>query len=84
MCDKNNELWIIETKGGENSSGSSKNIDIKVENKFEALKEYSKRYGIKWAFVRDYDKNNELYYNNTEYIDEMENDSWNKLDELFK
>lgn len=84
VCDKNNELWIIETKGGENSSGSSKNIDIKVENKFEALKEYSKRYGIKWAFVRDYDKNNELYYNNTEYIDEMENDSWNKLDELFK
>ncbi len=84
VCDKNNELWIIETKGGENSSGSSKNIDIKVENKFEALKEYSKRYGVKWAFVRDYDKNNELYYNNTEYIDEMENDSWNKLDELFK
>ena len=84
VCDKNNELWIIETKGGENSSGSSKNIDIKVENKFEALKEYSKRYGIKWAFVRDYDKNNELYYNNTEYIDEMGNDSWNKLDELFK
>lgn len=84
VCDKNNELWIIETKGGENSSGSSKNIDIKVENKFEALKEYSKRYGIKWAFVRDYDKNNELYYNNTEYIDEMENDSWNKLDNLFK
>ena len=84
VCDKNNELWIIETKGGENSSGSSKNIDIKVENKFEALKEYSKRYGVKWAFVRDYDKNNELYYNNTEYIDEMENDSWNKLDNLFK
>ncbi len=84
VCDKNNELWIIETKGGENSSGSSKNIDIKVENKFEALKEYSKRYGVKWAFVRDYDKSNELYYNNTEYIDEMENDSWNKLDNLFK
>lgn len=84
VCDKNNELWIIETKGGENSSGSSKNIDIKVENKFEALKEYSKRYGIKWAFVRDYDKNNELYYNNTEYTDEMENDSWNKLDGMFK
>jgi len=84
VCDKNNELWIIETKGGENASGISKNIDIKVENKFEALKEYSKNYGVRWAFVRDYDKNNELYYNNTEYTDEMENDSWNKLDGMFK
>ena len=46
VCDKNNKIWIIETKGGENVDGKSKNIDIKVENKFEALKEYSKRYNI--------------------------------------
>ena len=41
VCDKDNKIWIIETKGGENADGESKNIDIKVENKFEALKEYA-------------------------------------------
>jgi len=48
VCDKDNKIWIIETKGGENTSGKSKNIDIKVENKFEALKEYSKKYNVNW------------------------------------
>ncbi len=37
VCDKNNEIWIIETKGGETASGISKNIDMKTENKFEAF-----------------------------------------------
>ncbi len=84
ICDKNDNIWIIETKGGESSSGESKNIDIKVENKFEALKEYSKKYKVNWAFVRDYDKNNCLYYCNTEYTDDMENDNWQLLDKMFK
>ena len=34
ICDKNDKIWIIETKGGESATGESKNIDIKVENKF--------------------------------------------------
>ena len=84
VCDNKNRIWIIETKGGETILGESKNIDIKVENKFEALKEYSKKYKINWAFVRDYDKNNCLYYCNTEYTEEMETDNWILLDELFK
>ena len=82
VCDKNNKIWIIETKGGENAEGESKNIDIKVENKFEALKEYSKKYNIKWGFVRDYEKNNHLYFCNTEYTDEMENDNWILLEDI--
>ena len=84
VCDKNNKIWIIETKGGENVDGKSKNIDIKVENKFEALKEYSKRYNINWGFVRDYDKNEQLYFCNTEYTEDMENDNWTLLKEIFK
>ena len=83
VCDKNNNIWIIETKGGENTTGESKNIDKKVKNKFEALKEYSTSHNIKWAFVRDYDKNNSLYYCNTEYTDSMENDNWRQIDTLF-
>ena len=83
VCDKNNKIWIIETKGGENADGKSKNIDIKVENKFEALKEYSKRYNANWGFVRDYDKNEQLYFCNTEYTEDMENDNWRLLKSIF-
>ena len=76
VCDKDNKIWIIETKGGENADGESKNIDIKVENKFEALKEYANKYNVNWGFVRDYDKNESLYICNTEYTEDMENDNW--------
>ena len=81
---KNNKIWIIETKGGENVSGDSKNIDIKVENKFEALKEYAKKYNVNWGFVRDYDKNESLYLCNTEYTEDMENDNWILLKNIFR
>ena len=79
VCDKDNKIWIIETKGGENADGESKNIDIKVENKFEALKEYANKYNVNWGFVRDYDKNNSLYFCNTEYTEDMENENWKLL-----
>ena len=82
-CDKNGKIWIIETKGGENVQGESKNIDIKVENKFEALKEYAKKYDVNFGFVRDYDKNESLYLCNTEYTDDMKNDNWVKLERIF-
>ena len=84
VCDKDNKIWIIETKGGENADGESKNIDIKVENKFEALKEYANKYNVNWGFVRDYDKNDSLYLCNTEYTEDMENENWILLKEIFK
>jgi len=80
--DKDNNIWIIETKGGEDISGNSKNIDMRVENKFIALKEYAEKYNLKWGFVRDYDKNDSLYICNTEYTEDMSNDNWIKLDEV--
>lgn len=72
--------WIIETKGGESVGGESKNIDIKVENKFAILKEYAQKYNLKWGFVRDYDKNDSLYICNTEYTDNMNTENWVKLE----
>ena len=83
ICDKNDKIWVIETKGGESASGQSKNIDIKAEIKFEALREYAKKHDVNWAFVRDYDKNDELYYNNTIYSESMDTDEWIKLDNMF-
>ena len=42
---KDGSILVIETKGGE-ISGHSKNIDVQIENKFNAFKQYAKRTGI--------------------------------------
>ena len=77
---KDGTIWVIETKGGE-SSGHSNNIDVQIENKFNAFKEYAKRHNIHWGFVRDL--NNELYINNTVFAIEMSDDHWEPLDVVF-
>lgn len=76
----NGEVWIIETKGGE-MAGQSKNIDMQVENKFAAFKDYAEKHKIKWGFVRD--KNDKLYINNSEYTDEMTTEHWKTLKDNF-
>ena len=70
--------WIIETKGGE-ASGHSKNIDMQMGNKFNAFKQYAEKYHLHWGFVRDID--DELYINNTEFVDDMSDDRWRPLEE---
>lgn len=70
--------WIIETKGGE-ASGHSKNIDLQIGNKFNAFKEYAEKYNLHWGFVRDID--DELYINNTEFVDDMSDERWRPLEE---
>ena len=77
---KDETIWIIETKGGE-KQGKSKNIDVQVENKFKAFKHFATKYGYKFGFVRD--KNDKLYLNNTEYVDNMNDDNWVLLEEVF-
>lgn len=72
--------WIIETKGGE-QSGHSKNIDMQVENKFLAFKQYAEKHNLHWGFVRD--MNEDLYINNTEYVDSMTDDHWEILSDKF-
>ena len=75
------DVWIIETKGGMNA-GHTKNIDIQVENKFKAFKNYAQRYNILWGFVRDIDE--DLYLCNTEYTEEMIGDNWQSIEGIFK
>lgn len=77
---KDGTNWIIETKGGE-QSGHSKNIDLQAENKFIAFKEYANKYNLRWGFVRDL--NEELYINNTEYVDDMSDERWQPLNDEF-
>jgi len=82
LQDISGNTWIIETKGGEDAEGKSKNIDIKVENKFAVLKNYAEKYNFKWGFVRDYDKNDSLYICNTEYTEDMDKENWIKLKDV--
>ena len=74
-------IWIIETKG-RMQAGHTKNIDRQVENKFNAFKEYAKKYSLHWGFVRDIDE--ELYINNTIYTEDMSGDNWISLDDVLK
>lgn len=71
-------IWIIETKGGQDAYGYSKNIDIKVENKYQALKVYAEKYNLKWGFIRDID---DLIFisNSDEYVEDMKDNSWTNV-----
>ena len=81
LQDNEGYTWVIETKGGEDSQGNSKNIDIEVENKYEILKKYARNHNLKWGFVRDIGQ--ELYISNAEnYIDDMKNENWINIKEL--
>lgn len=75
------EIWIIETKGGEQKYGQSKNIDKQVKNKFEAFKQYAQDKNINWGFVRD--KNEKLKINNTVYTESMQDENWNPITSAF-
>lgn len=77
---KDGTVWVIETKGGE-SKGKDKNIDKQIENKFNAFKKYAEDKGIKWGFVRD--KDNQLYINNTTFVEDMSADQWVNLKDEF-
>lgn len=63
-------------------AGHTKNIDRQVENKFNAFKEYAKKYNLHWGFVCDIDE--ELYINNTIYTEDMSGDNWIPLDDVLK
>lgn len=77
---QDDSIWLIETKGGE-KNGQSKNIDVQIENKFEAFKEFASKHGYNFGFVRD--RNDELYLNNIEYVEDMRDSSWKLLEEIF-
>lgn len=77
---KDGTVWVIETKGGE-SKGKDINIDIQIENKFNAFKFYADKHGLQWGFVRD--KDNRLYINNTEFAINMADDHWKPISQVF-
>lgn len=77
---KDGTVWVIETKGGE-TKGKNKNIDIQIENKFNAFKRYATEHKLQWGFVRD--KDNFLYINNTKFAIDMADDHWKPIADIF-
>lgn len=77
---KDGSLWIIEAKGGQKGK-SDQNIDKQVENKFLTFKRYAEENNINWGFVRP--MNQHLYLNNTEYIKNVNDERWQKIEKFF-
>ena len=75
------EIWIIETKGGFSNSGESQDIDIYSPKKFDALKEYLEKYGLKGGFVRQDKHSQELCICIETYSDDISSASWSLLEE---
>lgn len=77
---KSGDIYIIETKGGENAKGEDKNVDEYAPLKYEALKVYLEKHDLKGAFVRDI-TGTLRYLNEGEWEDNMS--EWHPIDELF-
>lgn len=78
----NGEIWIIETKGGFDRSGNSQDIDIFTPKKFEVLKDYLNRYGLKGGIVRYDGKSEELCICMDSYSEDINSDSWVVLENI--
>ena len=82
VCDKNDGIWILETKGGESKSGNSENIDKYSSKKFAALKAYLQKYNLKGGFVREKKDENELCICTEQYSDDLSDDNWLLLEDV--
>ncbi len=80
----NHEIWIIETKGGFDRTGTSEDIDIFSPKKFDELKRYLTKYNLKGGFVRFDKKSEELCICMNNYSDDIHSSDWKLLSEIFK
>ncbi len=80
----NGEIWIIETKGGFDKSGVSEDIDIFSPKKFDVLKTYLGKHGLKGGFVRFDQQSEELCICTDNYSDDIYSDDWKILREAFE
>ncbi len=77
-------VFIIEVKGGFNSSGQSENIDNYASQKLLSLKQYAKEYpSIKWCFVRNFGA--QLFASNTIWDENLFNEEvWQPIETIVK
>lgn len=79
---ENEDVWIVEAKGGMTADGGSNNVDKYAPRKFDALKEYASRHPeIKWGFVRAV--GTQIYLSNTIWAEDVTNRNVWKPIEVF-
>jgi len=95
VMSKSGKVWILETKGGQSSSGTQQDLDLATANKFEFLIKYIQKYKtttyegeehtLGGGFVR-YDSGiNELLINTTVYNEDLSNtEVWVEIDKVIQ
>lgn len=63
-------------------SGFTEDIDMQAETKFNTLRTYAGKYGVKWGFARNI--NEKLYISNSDYSDDMSGENWQPLETVLK
>ena len=76
------EIWIMETKGGFDRDGNSQDIDLFTPKKFEVLKKYLDKYGLKGGIVRNDARSDELCICMDHYADDINDPAWQVLADL--
>lgn len=76
------EIWIVETKGGFTKSGDSEDIDKYTGKKFEVLKRYLTKYGLKGGIVRQDKQSFELCICTDTYSDNIKSAAWKVLSDV--
>lgn len=69
------EIWIIETKGGFDRSGNSQDIDLYTPKKFKVLKDYLTTHELKGGIVRNDATTDELCICMDTYSEDINNDN---------
>lgn len=80
-------VWIIETKGGWDTSHTSLDIDSMTGHKAEALSLYITRQrkagkDLSWGFVRYDEDSCYLYICKDNYSDDINSECWHKINEI--
>ena len=78
----NDEIWIIETKGGFDRGGNSQDIDIYTKKKFKVLKTYLEKYSLHGGIVRNDAATDELCICMDNYSDNIKGEEWQVLENV--
>lgn len=84
VCDSNDQIWIMETKGGFSKSGTSEDIDHFSKKKFDVLKKYLKKHNLLGGFIREKKDENVLCICIENYSDDIDSDDWKLLEDVLK
>lgn len=77
-------VWVVEVKGGFNTSGQSENIDPYAEKKAAALKVYCEKYNLRGGFVCHKASNDKLYFFENGFSEDVEDPNWRPIYEVIK